>query len=639
MGKQIVRNQSGNNVAKQRRIWNVDDLNHILEIEEGKSEVDAIVTNLDGSTTEFKIEALSKMQKLKLLMIEYLSNEFPPSFQPRKLVHLKLWNSNIEQLWNNGIKLYHLKVIDLSFSRSFTKLEDFTIVPNLEALILNGCTKLSEIHPSIEHLKRLILLELEDCTSLDNLPEKINGLTSLQTLKLSGCCNLERLPYNLDHLKSLRNLEIKGSGIKQLPSSIFLMEKLETVSCDEKMIQSATRENIISYRTTGKCFFPRSFCNYLVMLDLIDCKLTGPEAFPEYFSKLVGLEYLYLSKNLFSVLPPGISGLYKLGCLKLEHCESLRYVEPELLPPSLKMVYVNYCTSLGSFLDPLRPCHLRCSSVFCLDCTELVRGQDGKMTALASLTRFLEDHFIRFYQDFKIVVPHQSDDELPSWFINHSKTASISIKLDPNWHYNCSSCGPWGVRLVYEEDIGKLKEITSRYINDQKDAQSSHAQSILTRNISTMCIACHGQSTAFGWTRSSSRGQLEVVGMQRYAVHTLGSSETTAGLQLNSWTNLEEVVRVSCVFNGRFKDTNGLLGLPLEYYSPICGIKGWNFVPKYIGIIGRPGYKFKGNGFVADATKFGYDKTNFGFQQELEKIIEGSNIHQTIQSDKNISKL
>ncbi|KAF3447673.1 hypothetical protein FNV43_RR08376 [Rhamnella rubrinervis] len=45
---------------------------------------------------------------------------------------------------------------------------------------------------------------------------------------------------------------------------------------------------------------------------------------------------------------------------------------------------------------------------------------------------------------------------------------------------HCSSCGPWGVRLVYEEDEEELKEITSKYSNyqspHQNDVQSSHSQ-------------------------------------------------------------------------------------------------------------------------------------------------------------------
>ena len=179
-------------------------------------------------------------------------------------------------------------------------------------------------------------------------------------------------------------------------------------------------------------------------------------------------------------------------------------------------------------------------------------------------SQMLQDPSKRRDLEFEFVVP-QSDYKLPSWFINQSSTASITIKLDPNranseligvamvfcfranssmkddfwfwckirdgsgkyWettiklgvaqsrmsdhlflHYNtcinffkgkmleptswdtfgfsffsfsfidkdCSSCEPCGVRFVYEEDIKELKEITNKYINDQKDVQSSHAQ-------------------------------------------------------------------------------------------------------------------------------------------------------------------
>ncbi|KAF3457355.1 hypothetical protein FNV43_RR02012 [Rhamnella rubrinervis] len=457
MGKEIVRKESDNELGRQSRIWDTDDLYHILENEEETNKVEAIVTRL-VETKEYSFEALSSMKKLRLLKVDGLADPdgldysdgpelsynlqyldwtgFPftklsSSFPPRKLVQLKLGCSKLRQLWNNGIKtLFNLKVIDLSNSRSFTKFEDFKVVPNLEKLILDNCLEMLEIHPSIKHLKKLTLLSLKFCTNLEKLPEEINGLASLQTLKLVGCRNLRRL-------------------------------------------------------------------------------------------------------------------------------------EAELLPSSLEMVYVDFCTSLTSFLDPLKPCHLQCSA-HCLDCIGLVKCQDGKMTALASLTRFLQDPSKRRNGDFQFVVP-QIYNELPSWFINQSPTASITIKLDPNWrnteligfamvfwiqakcslddyfyckirspsssenwettvnagvigsrlfnhlfllysgcenvlkgmkqlqppswpdtlefsffnarNKQCSSCQLCGVRLVYEGDIEELKEITSKFNNDQKDVQSSQSQS------------------------------------------------------------------------------------------------------------------------------------------------------------------
>ncbi|KAF3447685.1 hypothetical protein FNV43_RR08388 [Rhamnella rubrinervis] len=576
MAKHIVRKKSRNVLGRQSRIWNMDDLHQILVNKEGTDEVKAIIANVD-ETKEYNFEAFSFMKKLRILCIygskfddyddcvgpelsnnlrclEWMGfpyNKFPSSFHPNQLVQLNLRYSKIEQLWN-----------------------DFAVVPNLQVLDLYGCNRLSEIHPSIERLERLIRLDLNYCTSLKKLPKEISGVTSLQHLGIRRCYRFEKLPDNLEQLKNLRYLDIYHSGIKHLPSSIFLMENLEYVDYeDEGMIKSAVRENILSYRITGKCFISSWFCSRLQRLVLIDCNLTGPEAFPEYFGKLVWLRDLDLSKNPFSVLPSGINGLSKLTTLRLEHCKSLRCLEAELLPSRLEEVYVNYCTSLASFLDPLKPCHLSCLA-YGLECTELVRRQDGKMTALASLSRFLQDPYNRRQQRFKFVVPQSDHNELPSWFINQSSTASVTIKLDPNWHseligvaivfcfranpytedeLSCnigvgcsinwktlptmkmgviesrmsdhlflvyspceqilnyieelerpscdtlgfsflrdyhhefsphaygvhySSCGPCGVRLVYEEDIEELKQVTSQYNNDQKDVQSSHSQSI-----------------------------------------------------------------------------------------------------------------------------------------------------------------
>lgn len=93
------------------------------------NKVEAIVTSLDDEILKYGFEGLSYMKNLRLLKIlgfvprfkpelkylpnslQYLElydccdNEFPSSFQARKLGHLKLWYSNIERLWNNRIKV------------------------------------------------------------------------------------------------------------------------------------------------------------------------------------------------------------------------------------------------------------------------------------------------------------------------------------------------------------------------------------------------------------------------------------------------------------------------------------------------------------------------------------------------------
>ena len=89
-----------------------------------------------------------------------------------------------------------LKVMKLNHSKNLikSKTPDFTEVPNLEELDLEGCTKLSEIHSSLLLHNKLILLNLKGCTSLTTLPGKI-FMKSLKTLVLSGCLKLRNFPY------------------------------------------------------------------------------------------------------------------------------------------------------------------------------------------------------------------------------------------------------------------------------------------------------------------------------------------------------------------------------------------------------------------------------------------------------------
>ncbi|KAF3447674.1 hypothetical protein FNV43_RR08377 [Rhamnella rubrinervis] len=275
MAKDIVRKESGNELARQSRIWNKDDLYQILVNKEGMNEVEAIVTDIVDETKEYSFEALSSMRKLRILKIT-ASPKFDfdgPELDFDDCVGPELPNDLRYLYW---------------------------IVPNLQILYLYGCHKLSEIHPSIGRLERLIILNLQYCTSLKKLAEEINRLASLQRFSIMGCSKVEKLPDDFEQLKNLRRLEIYRSGVmKHLPSSIFHMENLNSVDFKDKegMIKSAVTENIISYRTTGKCFLSDWFYSSLSRLDLIDCNLTGPEAFPEYFGKLVWLRDLDLSKN------------------------------------------------------------------------------------------------------------------------------------------------------------------------------------------------------------------------------------------------------------------------------------------------------------------------------------------------------
>ncbi|KAJ4969175.1 hypothetical protein NE237_015876 [Protea cynaroides] len=110
---------------------------------------------------------------------------------------------------------------------------DFSGLPNLEELILQCCRSLVEVHESISHLSKLVVLDLRCCRKLKHLPSGIDCMSlqslpllpsSLNTLKASGCSSLERLP-NLSNLEHLRILEL---SLCQKLNEIEGLESLES---------------------------------------------------------------------------------------------------------------------------------------------------------------------------------------------------------------------------------------------------------------------------------------------------------------------------------------------------------------------------------------------------------------------------
>ena len=121
-----------------------------------------------------------------------------------------------------------LKLIKLNNSLNLIATPDFTRVPNLEKLVLNGCINLHEVHPSIMIHKRLTLLVLKNCKSLRSLPNKFE-IESLETLILSGYSKIIRIPKFLGNMKHLSKLHLEETAITKLPSSIEHLTNLDSL--------------------------------------------------------------------------------------------------------------------------------------------------------------------------------------------------------------------------------------------------------------------------------------------------------------------------------------------------------------------------------------------------------------------------
>ncbi|XP_052877386.1 disease resistance protein RPV1-like [Gossypium arboreum] len=270
MGRKIVEEKCVDEPGKRCRLWKERDVHHVLTKNTTCSWVELLgqvqrptqdlgVFGESGKILNLNVDAFSKMKKLRLFRVlclsncddlKYLSNELrlldwtgyplrslPSSFQPDNLVVLFLPYSRIEQLWKRNRPLYKLKIISLKRSRNLIKTPDFTTTPYLEVLIMEGCTRLVDVHPSLGLLKRLKLLDLRDCKSLRLLPIRI-GAESLETLILSGCSNLARVPEIDEKMEHLKTLDLSGCyKVEYLPENLQQAESLEELDLSETAIK------------------------------------------------------------------------------------------------------------------------------------------------------------------------------------------------------------------------------------------------------------------------------------------------------------------------------------------------------------------------------------------------------------------
>ncbi|KAL1075343.1 hypothetical protein V6Z11_D11G355300 [Gossypium hirsutum] len=395
MGRKIVEEKCVDEPGKRCRLWKERDVHHVLTKNTATEVIEGMIINNKRESSKvlnLSDDTFSKMKKLRLLKVlclsncdglKYLSNEIrlldwtryplrylPSSFRPDNLVALLLPYSHIEQLWKGNRPLYKLKMINLKGSQYLIKTPDFTTTPKLEALIMEGCTRLVDVHPSIRVLKMLKLLNLRDCTSLGSLPTRI-GMESLETLILSGCSSLQ--------VEFLEELDLSETAITEPPSLIFQLENLKILSFNGcKGPSSKLRPNM-------PLMLPSlSSLSSLRELKLRDCNLREGDIPSDIFC-LSSLTHLDLSGNNFLSIPASITRLPKVKLLMLSSCKELKSL-PELLT-SIARVCIDGCASLEVVASPLKVCNLLdLASIKAINCYRLAEN----INALTLLKKHLK---------------------------------------------------------------------------------------------------------------------------------------------------------------------------------------------------------------------------------------------------------
>ncbi|KAG2730519.1 hypothetical protein I3760_01G296300 [Carya illinoinensis] len=400
MGREIVREESPNDLGERNRLWFHEDVLNVLRKHTGTKAVQGLVLNLPTlEDVHLETEAFREMKNLRLLQIdgvylkgcyELLPKELkwlcwhkcplqflPPNFQLESLAVLDMQHSHVKQVWRE-IKIFNkLKVLNMSNSINLTKSPNLLGVPLLEIMILEGCTSLTEIHESIGHLKSLVLLNLKGCKNLRHLPRSISNSKSFETLNLSGCSKLTMLPEDLGYMMALRELRADKTAIKRLPSSFGLLTNLQTLTLSgckgqaseswisrllSGILPSSNPTNLLPASISGLCS--------LRELDLSDCNLRE-DGIPIDFGSLSSLEELDLSSNSFLKLPTCMSRLPKLAKLRLNDCKSLQSISE--LPTSVTELKAARCTSLERVSNLFNV--KRWSSISLSECNKLVEIQ------------------------------------------------------------------------------------------------------------------------------------------------------------------------------------------------------------------------------------------------------------------------
>nr|XP_034897718.1 TMV resistance protein N-like [Populus alba] len=531
LGKEIVRCESPEEPGRRSRLWTYEDVSLALMDNTGKEKIEAIFVNMPGiREARWNMEAFSKMSKLRLLKINnvqlsegpedlskklrflewhsYPSKSLPAGLQVDELVELHMANSSIEQFvelnstsrWSRKATTschrpatnrpaashqpqppaaptaacaVNLKVINLSNSLNLSRTPDLTGIPNLESLILEGCTSLSEVHPSLGNHKNLQYVNLVNCESIRILPSNLEmeslkvftldgcsklekfpdvvgnmnclmvlrldetGITKLSSsirhliglglLSMKNCKNLESIPSNIGCLKFLKKLDLYGcSELKNIPKNLGKVESLEELDVSGTSIRQPPASifllkslKVLSFDgckriavnpTDHRLPSLSGLCS-LEVLDLCACNLREG-ALPKDIGFLSSLRSLDLSQNNFVSLPQSINQLFELEMLVLEDCTMLESL-PEV-PSKVQTVKLSGCISLKEIPDPIKLSSSKISEFVCLKCWELYNHNGQDSMGLTMLERYLKG-LSNPRPGFGIAVP---GIEIPGWF-NH----------------------------------------------------------------------------------------------------------------------------------------------------------------------------------------------------------------------------
>ncbi|KAL0695327.1 hypothetical protein Bca4012_062507 [Brassica carinata] len=356
MGMQMVLKENLEDPGKRSRLWDRGEIMSVLNNTKGTPSIRGIVLDFKkkfvrcptSSEITIPVEHFAPMKKLRLLQINHVElvgnlellppdlkwiqwrgcplKDVPPSLLSRQLAVVDLSESGIRRvhtLRNKNKEDENLKVLNLRGCHSLEAIPDLSNHKALEKLVFQGCKLLVEVPASVGNLRTLLHLDLRYCPNLTEFLVDVSGLKCLEKLLLSGCSSLSVLPKTLGAMTCLKELLLDETAIKNLPNSIFRLEKLQKLS-------------------------------------LKSCR--SIQELPLCIGTLTSLETLDLSETALENLPTSIGSLISLQKLHLMHCTSLTEI-PDTISNLTSLQELLIDESAVEEL-PLKPGSLPCLTIF-----------------------------------------------------------------------------------------------------------------------------------------------------------------------------------------------------------------------------------------------------------------------------------
>ncbi|TQD84000.1 hypothetical protein C1H46_030450 [Malus baccata] len=416
MGRAVVQEQCIEDPSKRNRLFADEDVYHVLKSNTETPIVQAIFVNwFKIKKQPLKRADFKVMSNLRLLIVEsqgfgiyrrdpsldlpdslrylywwgYPLEFLPPNFSPENLLELHMPNSKVKKLWKEDQILVNLEVIDLHDSEYLTEVPNLSGSLKIVRINLGGCKSLVEIPWYFQLLDKLTHLDLTHCNRIKYLP---------------------KMPANIKYL----NLE--GSGIKELPESVWSnenisylnisrcknLEKLPSNSCELKVsnvlgIESCTSlgefselpKDISNLSLVGfkrLVSLPTNICKLKYLKELNLSKCSELENFPEILEPVKHLESLNLSGTAIQELPSSIEFLPALKSIQLQGCKRLSSITKSICKLKyLKKLDLSCCFKLENFPEISEPLEHLVSLIFQGTAVEMLPSSIENLIRLQTL--------------------------------------------------------------------------------------------------------------------------------------------------------------------------------------------------------------------------------------------------------------